>query len=115
MRLGRRSGQLLQAPEDDELGEGKRDHRSAYSKNEAYIKDEDGTLLRDVVRIGERWVRGFVCSLGLRVVHCLAQCSSTVLFDTFIKGHVRESEKKEREKESERERDGKASASKSSA
>ena len=39
-----------------------------------------------------------VCSLGPRVAYCLTQCSSRVLFNTFIKGHVRKSEKGEREK-----------------
>ena len=29
------------------------------------------------------------CSLGLRVVHCLSQCSSRVSFNTFVKGHAR--------------------------
>ena len=33
--------------------EGKRDRSSAY------VKDENGVLLRDVELIGERWVRGF--------------------------------------------------------
>ena len=42
-------------------------------------------------------------SLGLRVVHCLEQCSSSrVLFNTFINGHVRKSEEREREKKRER-------------
>ena len=44
-------------------------------------------------------------SLGLRVVHCLEQCSSIVLFSTFIDGHVRKSEEREGEKKRERERE----------
>ena len=54
-----------------------------------------------------------VCSLELQVVNCLAQYSSRVLFDTFIKGHTRKSEKRERERE--RESGSRASDSKSSA
>ena len=53
-----------------------------------------------------------VCSIGLRVVHCLAQRSSRVLFNTFIKGPVRKNEHREGDKERVKDR---ASASKSSA
>ena len=54
-RSGRRSGRLLYAPETMNL-EGKRDHSSAY------IKDENGILLRDDELIRERWVRWSILS-----------------------------------------------------
>ena len=52
-----------------------------------------------------------VCSFELRVVHCLTQRGSRILFNTFIKGHVRKNESK-RYKERVKER---ASTSKTSA
>ena len=53
-----------------------------------------------------------VCSFGLRVVHCLEQRSSRVLFNTYIKGPVKKNELREGDKERVKDR---ASASKSSA
>ena len=61
---------------------------------------------------GRRGKETAVCSFGLRGVHCLAQRSSRVLFNTFIKGHVRKNENREEDKERVKER---ASISKSSA
>ena len=51
-RSTRRSGQPLQASKTMSL-EGKQDRSSAY------IKDEDGVLLRDIELIHERWIRWF--------------------------------------------------------
>ena len=64
----------------------------------------------DVTHLGllRSWNLTSVCSFGLRVIHCLAQHSSRVLFNMFIKDtsertKVERERKRERKRESEKE------------
>ena len=62
------------------------------------IKGRQDAMARGQVEVGT------VCSFGLRVVHCLAQRSSRVLFNTFIIGYVRKNEDRKGDKEREEDR-----------
>ena len=65
-----------------------------------------GSLVKAFILQGRhrRFVGDFaflVCSFGLRVDHCLAQRSSRVLFNAFVKGPARKNEHREGDKEGE--------------